>query len=181
MAKRYIGDSNAQMYSNLMPAGTVLPFAGAAAPTGWLLCQGQEISQTTYPELYAVLGSTYNTQTNPTTNAAWATPTAGTFRVPDYRASFLRGVGTPYAGDAVTLGGWQAHKTAKNGLGATTSGSDGAHTHGTGYADTNAATGGFSGLMTSHSAASDNLVGPRTDGGTIIKSVNSPHGHTFIS
>lgn len=34
---------------------TVLPFAGAAAPDGWLMCSGQSVSRTTYPNLYAAL------------------------------------------------------------------------------------------------------------------------------
>ena len=60
--------------------------------------------------------SLYDRQINPTSNAIWTAPSSGNFRVPDMRASFLRGVGTPYEGDAVTLGGWQTHKTRKNGL-----------------------------------------------------------------
>lgn len=98
------------------PVGTVLPFAGATAPDGWLLYDGSAISQTTYPALFSVLSTTYDTQVNPTTNSAYTSPGAGLFRVPDYRASFLRGVGTPFAGDACTLGGWQVQKTARNGL-----------------------------------------------------------------
>ena len=61
----------------------------------------------------------------------------------------------------------------------TVGGTDGTHTHGTGYADANAATGGASGLMTFHSSASNNTLGPRTDAGTIIKANNSGHGHGF--
>jgi hypothetical protein len=55
-----------------------------------------------------VLGSIYNTQTNPTTNAAWATPTGGTFRVPDYRGIFLRSSGSPSGQSVVTVGGHQS-------------------------------------------------------------------------
>lgn len=39
--------------------GTVLPFAGSAAPTGWLLCYGQAVSRTTYATLFAVIGTTF--------------------------------------------------------------------------------------------------------------------------
>ena len=39
--------------------GIVVPYAGTAAPTGWLLCYGQAVSQATYPALYTVLGTTY--------------------------------------------------------------------------------------------------------------------------
>ena len=43
------------------PTGIVNPFAGSAAPTGWLLCSGQTVSRTTYAALFAVIGTTYNT------------------------------------------------------------------------------------------------------------------------
>jgi microcystin-dependent protein len=105
--------------SFFMPTGVILPFSGqSGVPTGWLLCDGTAYNQADYPELYALLGNLYNTQINPTTGAAWVAPSAGQFRVPDHRAVFLRGEGTPSVGDAVTTGGWQAQKTAKNGLSA---------------------------------------------------------------
>jgi hypothetical protein len=104
--------------SSLVPSGVVLPYAVSTPPAGWLLCDGTAYNQADYPELYAALGTLYNTQINPTTGAAYTAPSAGQFRVPDYRAIFLRGAGTPSVGDAVTTGGWQAQKTAKNGLSA---------------------------------------------------------------
>lgn len=55
-----------------IPIGGVMDFAGSAAPAGWLLCFGQQISTTTYAALFAVLGTTYGSG-------------AGTFGIPDYR------------------------------------------------------------------------------------------------
>lgn len=81
MAKRYIGDSNAQMYSNLMPAGTVLPFAGSTAPTGWLLCDGTSKATASYPELQAAIGYTYG-------------GSGANFNVPDCRGIFISGTGS---------------------------------------------------------------------------------------
>lgn len=109
-----IGDVN--LGGQLVPTGTVFAFAGTTAPSGWLLCDGTAYSQTDYAALFAVLGSTYNTQTNPTTNAAWAAPTVGTFRVPDYRGIFLRSSGQASGQSTVTVGGHQGQATAKNGL-----------------------------------------------------------------
>lgn len=106
--------------SSLMPSGVILPFGGIAAPTGWLECDGQEVSQTTYAELYAALGTTYNTQLNPTTGSNWAAPAGGNFRVPDMRGMFMRGEGTPSGKDAVTLGANQTEKTKQNGMSVTT-------------------------------------------------------------
>ena len=66
------------------PAGMIAPFAGTSAPTGWLACQGQAVSQTTYAALYAAIGATWNT----------GGEGAGNFRLPDLRGVFLRGTGT---------------------------------------------------------------------------------------
>jgi microcystin-dependent protein len=44
---------------NLVPTGTVTQFAGSAAPTGYLLCQGQSVSTTTFGNLFNVIGYTY--------------------------------------------------------------------------------------------------------------------------
>lgn len=41
------------------PAGTVTMFAGSSAPTGYLICDGQAVSRTTYAALFAVIGTTY--------------------------------------------------------------------------------------------------------------------------
>jgi microcystin-dependent protein len=50
---------NSSGYMMAAPTGCVQMYAGATAPTGWLLCQGQVLSITTYLALYAVIGQTY--------------------------------------------------------------------------------------------------------------------------
>ena len=42
-----------------LPSGMLAPFAGASAPTGWLLCTGGTFSATAFPQLAAALGDTY--------------------------------------------------------------------------------------------------------------------------
>ena len=64
---------------NFPPTGSIMPYAGSAAPPGWLLCDGAERSTTTYAALFAVCGSTYNTSTG------LPAPTAGNFRVPNLK------------------------------------------------------------------------------------------------
>ena len=98
-------------FYNVLPAGLVFPFAGNTVPAGFLECNGQDVSKTTYATLYASLGDTYATQIDPTTGLAWTAPAADRFRLPDYRGSFLRGVGTASGKDATTLGGYQGEKT----------------------------------------------------------------------
>ena len=44
---------------SLIPPGVMWEFAGAVAPTGWLLCDGSAVSRTTYANLYAAIGTTY--------------------------------------------------------------------------------------------------------------------------
>jgi microcystin-dependent protein len=65
----------------------------ATAPPGWLLCDGQNISQTLYPELFALLGT----------------------KVPDLRGAFLRGAGlntNPTWGSATrAVNSWQEDTT----------------------------------------------------------------------
>ena len=63
----YIYDSNmstSDKWRNFMstPAGSMTMFGGAAAPEGWLLCDGTAYSTTTYPEyedLYAAIANLY--------------------------------------------------------------------------------------------------------------------------
>ncbi|HZS80053.1 MAG TPA: phage tail protein, partial [Herbaspirillum sp.] len=50
-----------------MPIGSVLDFAGAQAPQGWLICDGRSISRTTYSDLFAVLGTVWGAGDGSTT------------------------------------------------------------------------------------------------------------------
>jgi microcystin-dependent protein len=43
----------------LCPTGTVVPFAGAAPPTGWLICDGSSLLRSSYQALFNVVGTTY--------------------------------------------------------------------------------------------------------------------------
>jgi microcystin-dependent protein len=76
------------------PAGTVNPFAGSSAPSGWLLCDGRStgISRTTYAGLFAVIGTTYGTGDGSTT-----------FNLPDLRGRVIAGVDNMGGTDAGRL------------------------------------------------------------------------------
>ncbi|MHC2284418.1 microcystin-dependent protein [Bradyrhizobium barranii subsp. barranii] len=41
------------------PAGALMDFAQATAPAGWLPCDGQAVSRTTYADLFAAVGTTW--------------------------------------------------------------------------------------------------------------------------
>jgi len=62
-------------------AGVVDPKIPLTYPesSGWMLCDGRYLAIAAYPELYAVLGDLYGKKND-------------TFRIPDYRGLFLRGV-----------------------------------------------------------------------------------------
>ena len=75
------------------PAGAIEAYAGSTAPTGWLLAYGQAVSRTTYANLFAVIGTTYNTGGE-----------AGTdFRLPDLRGRAVAGVDNMGGTDAGRL------------------------------------------------------------------------------
>jgi microcystin-dependent protein len=61
-------------------AGMLVPYAGAAAPTGWLLCFGQQINRTTYADLFTAIGTAYGVGDGVTT-----------FNVPDLRGRAIAG------------------------------------------------------------------------------------------
>jgi microcystin-dependent protein len=47
--------------------GMITMFAGAAAPLGFLLCDGSSVSRTTYADLFALIGTTYGAGNGTTT------------------------------------------------------------------------------------------------------------------
>jgi microcystin-dependent protein len=66
--------------SALIPAGIVSPFAGSAAPSGWLLCAGQAVNRTTYATLFTAISTTYGVGDGSTT-----------FNLPDLRGRAVFG------------------------------------------------------------------------------------------
>ena len=51
------------------PVGSIIAFAGNTLPKGYLLCDGSNISRTTYKDLFDVIGTTYGTGNGSTTFA----------------------------------------------------------------------------------------------------------------
>lgn len=64
-----------------VPIGAIMPFAGTNVPYGYLLCDGSEVEQVKYLDLYDTIGNTYGT----------ATIGFGTFKLPDLRGRFALG------------------------------------------------------------------------------------------
>ena len=60
--------------------GSIQPFGGTSLPFGFLFCDGSSLLRTTYPKLFASIGTSYGA-------------VDGThFNIPDFRGRFLRGV-----------------------------------------------------------------------------------------
>ena len=63
-----------------VPAGAIFTFPFTLVPAGFLRCYGEHVSRTTYPDLFAAIGSTYGAGNG-----------FSTFGLPDLRGEFIRG------------------------------------------------------------------------------------------
>jgi microcystin-dependent protein len=85
-----VGTSTQKLTISFNLPGMVVPYAASATttpPAGWLFCNGQSLSTTTYAALYAVIGYTYG-------------GSGANFNVPDLRGRSTRGVGTGSLGSS---------------------------------------------------------------------------------
>lgn len=80
--------------SLLVPPGSLMMYIAAAAPGGWLVCNGSAVSRTTYSALFAVIGTTYGVGDN-----------VSTFNLPDMRGRVPVGNGSGAGLTSRTLGG----------------------------------------------------------------------------
>jgi hypothetical protein len=129
-----------------VPTGSLLPFAGSSAPTGFLLCDGSAVSRTTYSALFAALSTTYGVGDGSTT-----------FNLPNTQGVFLRGAGSQtissisYSGTRGTTQGDQMQ----------------GHVYGTPSGDSLAgfhSGGGYGFSNTGGLLNGQSLTGPQTDG-----------------
>jgi microcystin-dependent protein len=77
----HVGVSNV----GLLPVGSITLWAGSSGsvPTGYLVCNGQNVSQATYNALYSLIGNAYNSGGTP----------AGYFSLPNFTDRFPVGAG----------------------------------------------------------------------------------------
>jgi microcystin-dependent protein len=64
------------------PTGTIVTYASSTIPSSWLECNGAEVSQSTYADLYALIAATYGSAGS------------GNFKLPDLRGRAVIGAGT---------------------------------------------------------------------------------------
>lgn len=53
--------------SALIPPGTIIHYAGRTVPSGWLICNGANVSRTDYAALFAAIGTIYGAGNGSTT------------------------------------------------------------------------------------------------------------------
>jgi hypothetical protein len=101
---------------NILPAGMIMAWVSATAPTGWLICNGSSYSTTgTYANLFAVIQYTFG-------------GSGSSFNVPNYQGAFLRGTGTSsvntgYSGPSLNTSQNHATQTHNHSI------TDPGHTH----------------------------------------------------
>lgn len=99
------------------PPGALIMWPTDIAPSGWLLCNGQAVSRTTYAALFAVIGTTFG-----------AGDTTTTFNLPDYRDRMPIGASTIATSIGAT-GGYRDSTLVAHTHSAST-GVAGSHNHG---------------------------------------------------
>lgn len=81
-----------------LPIGSIIPFGGTEAPTGWLICDGSMLNRTTYKELFAAIGTNFGTDG------------PGNFYIPDLRGKVVVGQDTTDSNFGMgAIGGEKAH------------------------------------------------------------------------
>lgn len=93
------------MKTSVLPIGSYIQFAGSQAPDGFLVCNGGEISRTTYSKLFAVIGTTYGSGDGSTT-----------FNLPNLTDRFLQGSTTSGTVKDAGLPNITAHADGQPGL-----------------------------------------------------------------
>jgi hypothetical protein len=73
--------------NNMMPTSTIIQNVSATVPSGFLYCNGQAVSRSTYSRLFASISTTFGVGNGTTT-----------FNVPNFLGCFLRGASTQTIG-----------------------------------------------------------------------------------
>lgn len=137
----------------IIPSGTILPFGGASVPGNFLLCDGSNVSRTTYARLFAIIGTAYGAGDGSTT-----------FGLPDLQDRVPLGKGTNNSTLGTETGSAAASSVITNASSNTGTGNTGTGNTGTGTTGT-ANTGNSAGVQTSASNTGTGNTGTGTTGG----------------
>ena len=165
--------ASAQEVLALIPSGAIMEYGGAAAPTGWLLCDGSPVSRTTYANLFAAIGTVYGSGDGSTT-----------FNLPDRRDRFGIGASGTIArgstGGSTTSGG-TALTTAQlpSHTHTGTTASDGIHRHTLAGSDGVTPLRGGSGNIAAWNNVPIGAIAAQVD--PLLSTLNGAHTHTFTT
>lgn len=155
--------------------GLMVPFAGATAPNGWLLCYGQAVSRTVYAALFAAIGTVHGVGDGSTT-----------FNLPDMRGRAVAGVDNMggSAANRITAGGAGITGTTLGAVGGTethtlTTAQLASHTHNL-PADTVNATGALNDLSNGVSTAGRGGVSAAQGSGAAHQNTQPTAMHNYI-
>ena len=105
-----------------VPSGAVFCIAVASVPSGYLECNGQSVSRTTFAALFAVIGTQYGASNS------------STFKVPDLRGEFIRGFDNGRGVDSGrSVASSQSHQHPQHNHAVSASSTAGAHSHSLNY------------------------------------------------
>jgi len=137
----------------IVPSGSIIAFGGAAAPdAGWLLCDGSNVSRSTYARLFAAISTAYGTGDG-----------SSTFGLPDLRDRVLLGKGSNNGTVGTETGSAAASSVITNA------------TNTTGTATTGSTTAGRTNTTgTFATSAKDSATGT-----ALTDNVNAAHTHTI--
>jgi microcystin-dependent protein len=147
----------------IAPTGSLTMWAGAVAspPTGWLACNGANVSRSTYSALFAVVGTSFGIGDNSTT-----------FGLPNLLNRFPVGAGDTYA--LAATGGSANAIVVSHTHTATSVVTDPGHIHGAFLGESSAATGGTT--RTSKTGSADNSYINSNTTGITVATTNSTEG-----
>jgi microcystin-dependent protein len=120
---------------DLVNTGLIIPWSDSSVPSGFLECNGQAVSRTTYSALFAVISTTYGTGDG-----------SSTFNLPDLQDNVPVGkspgkaLASTGGANTVTTSGSVGGNAANHSLSTSEIAS---HSHGVNWAQTNASGNGF--------------------------------------
>lgn len=143
------------------PSGEIKMWPTGTAPAGYLLCNGQAVSRSTYSALFTVLGTTYGAGDGSTT-----------FNLPDFNNRMPVGAGALYAAGAT--GGSKDAIVVSHTHTASSAVTDPGHTHTYKYTD-NVTAGGPAALEDGNvvNSTATGAINSATTGITVATTINS--------
>ncbi len=155
-----------------IPSGVMLPYGGATAPSGYLLCDGSAVSRTTYGNLFSAIGTAYGSGDGSTT-----------FNIPDMQGAFP--IGKAASGTASSLGDTGGELDSSINIAHSHTVNSHTHTINHGHADTiaTASNGAHTHTMPTHTHTGPSHThsinhdhGAVTSGGATVGSAHSSQG-----